>query len=235
MLKIGILCAADGELEPFISHINNCTESQIAKLKVYEGDINGLKIAALYSGVCKVNAAIATQILIDQYDIKLVINSGVAGGMRDDIDILDTVISAETIYHDVAEGTLTGYHPRMESEYFKTDRCLIQIAAAAVSDLPIKDKIKFGRIVTGEAFITNENRDIIVKTFNPLAVDMESAAIAHVCYANEIPFLSVRTITDNSAHDGGAHFELNFSAAARQSCEVTLSILDKLYENKGLF
>ena len=62
MQKIGILCAGDEELKPFLSYIGNIVVTEKAMLKFYEGNINGVSIVALYSGVCKVNAAIATQI-----------------------------------------------------------------------------------------------------------------------------------------------------------------------------
>ena len=62
-------------------------------LKFYEGQIQGIKVVVLFSGVCKVNAAIASQILIDVFGVDLIINSGTAGGMNPDLEIFDTVIS----------------------------------------------------------------------------------------------------------------------------------------------
>lgn len=48
----------------------------------------------------------------------------------------------------------------------------------------------------------------------PLTVDMETAAIAHVCYVNIIPFLAIRCITDTSEHSGVEHFEQNCKRAS---------------------
>ena len=42
MLKIGIICAGDRELEPFLQHIENCRISEKAMLKIYEGTVNGI-------------------------------------------------------------------------------------------------------------------------------------------------------------------------------------------------
>lgn len=95
MLKIGINCAGDRELEPFLLHIDNCKISEKAMLKIYEGTINGIDIVTLFCGVCKVNAAIAIQILIDCYNVNSVINAGTCGGMVNNLDIFDTVISTE--------------------------------------------------------------------------------------------------------------------------------------------
>lgn len=92
-MKNGIVCAGDKELEPFLPVIENCKITEKAMLKFYEGTINGIEVVALFSGVCKVNAAIATQILIDNFKVNIIINSGVAGGIDSNLNIFDTVIS----------------------------------------------------------------------------------------------------------------------------------------------
>lgn len=116
-MKIGLICAGDMEVAPFIPLIEDCKVTEKAMLKFYEGKINGVDIVTLFSGVCKVNAAIATQILIDTYNCDAIINSGTAGGMVSNLDILDTVISDEVAYHDVDEGILTEFHPWLDSIY----------------------------------------------------------------------------------------------------------------------
>jgi len=77
------------------------------------GRINEVDIVALFSGVCKTNAAIATQILIDTYNVDIIVNSGSAGGMNKNLEIFDTVISTEVAYHDVHKEILTKFHPWM--------------------------------------------------------------------------------------------------------------------------
>lgn len=79
-----------------------------------------------FSGVCKVNAAIAAQILVDVYGVDIMLNSGTAGGMNPDLKIFDTVISTEVCYHDVAADILTEFHPWMKSVFFKADPELIE-------------------------------------------------------------------------------------------------------------
>ncbi len=86
----------------------------------------------------------------------------------------------------------------------------------------------FETMVTGEQFIEDEKRNEIMQRFNPLSVDMESASIAHVCYVNQIPFLSIRTITDTAKHKGIANFESNCEKASKISCEITLGIIKSL-------
>ena len=60
----------------------------------------------------------------------------------------------------------------------------------------------WGRMVTGETFITDEGRQKINDKFAPFTVDMETASIAHVYNVNRIPFISIRCITDTDACRG---------------------------------
>ena len=103
-----------------------------AMLKFYEGTISDVEVVVLFSGVCKVNAAIATQILIDTYHVNTIINAGTAGGMNEKLEIFDTVISTEVAYHDVAPNILTEFHPWLETVFFKADQGLLSVAKKAV-------------------------------------------------------------------------------------------------------
>lgn len=230
-MRIGILCAGDREVAPFLPLIENGKASEKAMLKFYEGTINGAEAVALFSGVCKVNAAIAAQILIDTYRVDAIINAGTAGGMQQGLRILDTVIATEVAYHDVAPELLTEFHPWLDSIYFKTDEKLLAHSHKAVEKLGLQKSVCWGRMVTGEAFITEEGRDAINARFAPCTVDMETAAVAHVCYVNSIPFLAIRCITDDAAHSGKDHFEENCRAASQRACEITAALLTELRNN----
>lgn len=118
MYKIGILCAGDQEAEPFLRRLESSKNTQKAMLSIHEGTIEKMEIAVLYSGVCKVNAAVATQILIDTYGCAAIINAGTAGGIDPSLSVFDTVVSTETAYWDVAPDILTDFHPWMKSVFF---------------------------------------------------------------------------------------------------------------------
>lgn len=229
-MKIGILCAGDEELAPFLPVIAGCKVTERAMLKFYEGQIQGMEIVALFSGVCRVNAAIASQILIDFFKVDAIINSGTAGGMDPKLKLFDTVISTEVCYHDVAQDILTEFHPWMESVFFKADRELIRISEMAVGEMQRKERVFWGRMVTGEAFITDEGRGKINDEFAPLAADMETAGAAHVCYVNNIPFLAIRCITDTAEHSGIGTFEENCAKASEIAKDMTEALLKKMSE-----
>lgn len=226
MKQIGILCAGDTELAPFLEHMKGQQITEKAMLKFYTGTINHVNVSAVYSGVCKVNAAIAAQLLIDMFHVDLIINAGTAGGMKEGVQLFDTVISERVIYHDVADDILTDFHPWLKSNYFPADQELCAIARAY--SRRSKHPVLFGTMVTGEQFIEDEKREEIIQKFDPLSTDMETAGVAHVCYVNRIPFLAVRTITDTVTHQGIETFDQNCEAASEISAEIVLGILGQL-------
>lgn len=230
-LKVGIICAGDSELEPFLNHIHNCHITEKAMLKFYEGEINNIPVVVLYSGVCKVNAAVAAQILIDSYSVDIIISAGTAGGMEKTIKIFDTVISTQLAYHDVADDILVEFHPWLPSIYFNADEKLLAAAKKIVQNQAVNHPVIFGKMVTGESFIDKNMREIINKKYAPLSVDMESASIAHVCYVNNIPFISIRTITDTASHSGVENFEQNCDKASVISKDIVLALLEELKNN----
>lgn len=198
-------------------------------LKFYKGTIGDVEVVVLFSGVCKVNAAIATQILIDTYHVNIIINAGTAGGMNQNLEIFDTVISTEVAYHDVAPNILTEFHPWLETVFFKADQGLLNLTKMAVDKLEQNYKVYWGRMVTGEAFVADEGRQKINEQFEPLTVDMETASIAHVCYVNNIPFISIRCITDTATHSGTGYFEENCEKATSIAKDITVALLMELH------
>lgn len=233
-MKIGILCAGDEELAPFLPLIKDCKTTEKAKLKFYTGhigDMDDIEIVTLFSGVCKVNAAIATQLLIDEFDVDIIINAGTAGGMAEELEIFDTVISTELCYHDVAEDILIEFHPWMKSVFFAADSKLVQLsksAVAKISPMETMGRVVWGRMVTGESFISEEGRQEICEKFAPLTVDMESASVAHVCYVNNIPFLSIRCVTDTAKYSGIDNFDENCAKASSIAKDITLALLTEI-------
>lgn len=221
---IGIIGPSKEEIMPFIEKIEHKVMHERAMLKFHTGDYAGVSVVAVVSGVCKVNAAIAAQILIDRFDVTHIIITGVAGGLHDGLRIDDTVISSEIAYHDVKGENLTEYHPWMEDIYFKADRKLIEDGLEAVKTLDMQDRCQVGRIITGEYFITENERAGLIERFTPLCVDMESASVAHTCHVNGIPFLAIRSISDNANEHGTESFENNVESASL----VALSLVEAL-------
>lgn len=235
MQTIGIICACKSELKPFLARLKNQTITERAMLTFYVGDIGKAHVAAVLCGICKVNAALAAQVLIDTFHPDAVINSGTAGGMDPAVRILDTVIAERVAYHDVDDSILTEEHPYMDSVFFESDSFLLAAVKAhfqnqgayASQEAP---KVLFGTMVTGEKFIEDNLREEINSRFAPLSVDMETAGIAHACYVNSVPFLAVRTITDTAEHKGLETYSRNSCKAGEIAAALVMNLLQRLAE-----
>ncbi len=226
-MRIGIICAVQQELEPFLDIIQNREEIEKSMLTFHKGVVNKTESIALYCGVCKTNAAIATQILIDTFQCDVIINSGTAGGIAPFVKLLDTVISTECGYWDVAQGFIKKFQSWIDEDIWKSDSRLLKTAKDMVKKQNLSN-IHFGRMITGEQFIEDENRTEIKETFSPLSVDMETASIAHTCFVNNVPFISVRTITDTEQQSGLSNFAENLVKASARSCKVVEQLIKEI-------
>lgn len=227
-MRIGIIGPADDEISPFIERMANVEASTYAMLKIHVGTFNDIEVVALYCGVCKTNAAIAAQVIIDRYEVSHIFLVGVAGGIDSSLKIADTVIGTSFGYHDVKKHILTEYHPWIKDGYFYPTKEFDKIIDDIIKSQKYEDTIFKGRIVTGEAFISEDGREKIIDEHNPLCVDMETTSVAHVCYANNIPFFAIRSMTDTVDKPGIATFEENMESAARKSIDILIDILINL-------
>lgn len=231
-MRIGVIGPSETEIMPFIGKISNKEISEHAMLKFYAGDYEGVEVVSVFCGVCKVNAAIATQTLINKFDVTHIILTGVAGALNKQLEVGDIVISSEVAYHDVAHGILIEYHPWMEDIYFRADEDLLNLCKNISKSLLLSSKYHIGRIITGEAFITHNEREALIENFSPLCVDMESASVAHTCYANKIPFIVIRSMSDNADENGSKTFKNNIEIASLNSLKLVEGLIKKLSESK---
>ena len=141
MNKIGIIGAMEEEITLVKELMTDITVSEIAGLTFYMGRINDTDLVVVRSGIGKVNAAMCTQILIDRFEVKSIINIGVAGAIADDLGIGDIVLSTKLIEHDfdvTAFGHKKGVIPRMDSSVFIADDKLPIIAMHTVCMTHVK-------------------------------------------------------------------------------------------------
>ena len=216
-MKIGILCACPAEFAPYEKLISGKAVEHRGCF-VLEGKLCGRDAAVICCGLGKVNAAIGTSLLINDFSADRVVLSGVAGALAEGLHIGDTVMVTDTLYHDLDAGLLTGYHPSPIDPVFQCDPELIGLAKA----LPIH----FGRTVTGDSFIEDEGRTELIDRFHPLTCDMETAAAAHMCRTLGIPFNAVRAVSDTREESGLGSFEKNVAYAANRACDVLCKLIE---------
>ncbi|AHM56781.1 5'-methylthioadenosine/S-adenosylhomocysteine nucleosidase MtnN [Peptoclostridium acidaminophilum DSM 3953] len=229
---IGIIGAMDEEVDILKHHMKIDEISQMAGLEFCQGKMEGRNIVLVRCGIGKVNAAMCTQLLISVFGAAAVINTGVAGALCDELDVLDVVISTDALEHDF-DATGFGYKPgeipRMETSVFEADPILVEAAYKAGIDNGSGHKVMKGRVVTGDVFVSSKDvKDKLVDVFSGACTEMEGASVAHVCALNKIPFVIIRAMSDKA--DGSAH--VNYSefveAAAENSKDMVLSMLKSI-------
>lgn len=202
MVCIGIIGAMEQEVSALIRQMKDTEKKTLASMDFYRGNLWGQETVVVRSGVGKVNMAVCTQILVDVYEVDMLINTGIAGGLHPDIHVGDIVISSDAIQHDVdvtGRGFEPGVIPMMEKSVFKADPELIDMAREACEIVNNEVQCFVGRVATGDRFISdNELKKDIFRRFGGVCAEMEGAAMAQVAALNKIPFLIIRAISDNA-------------------------------------
>lgn len=205
---IGIIGAMDEELAILLELMEVERDVVKADMNFKIGTIDNKNIVVVRCGIGKVNAAICTQILVDDFKVDKVINVGIAGGIGKDVCPGDVVVGTSLVQHDV-DATNFGYElgqiPRLDTLEFKCDDNLVKLAKKACEG-HLEHKCFTGKIATGDQFIASVDKVRWIKeTFGAIACEMEGGSIAHVCYLNSVPFVVIRSISDNA--DNGAHLD----------------------------
>jgi adenosylhomocysteine nucleosidase len=221
-MKIAIIAAMTKELRLLLHLIEDQATVSINDTTFHTGKIAGHEVVALRSGIGKVNAAIATLTLIENFHPDLVINTGVAGGTGA-ANILDVVIPDRIAYHDVwcGPGTIPG----------QAADCPAYFECPLPADLVASLGAKQGVLASGDIFVSRrEEVDKIVALYpDAVAVDMESAAIAQVCHLKNVPFVCIRVISDTpGAADNISQYENFWEDAPQHTFETLSALLAKL-------
>ncbi|WP_353458345.1 5'-methylthioadenosine/adenosylhomocysteine nucleosidase [Staphylococcus coagulans] len=227
---IGIIGAMEEEIEILKSQIAELEEIKIAHTVFYKGLLNGKEIILTQSGIGKVNVAISTALLINEFKPAYIINTGSAGALQPGLSLGDVVISSEVAYHDAdarAFGYEIGQIPGMPATY-KADQELFKKVDKVLKSL--SQNGKEGLIVSGDSFIgTSAQRQTILASFpHALAAEMEAAAIAQTCFQFNTPFIITRAISDLADEEAGMTFEAFLKVASQSSSKMVSELVKEL-------
>ncbi len=229
---VGIIGPMEVEIDLLRSKMDIEETTDLGKLTYYEGELNGQQIVLVQSGIGKVNATVAAQTLVSEFDVDALINSGVAGGIHPDLGLGDMVISTETVHHDMdetAKGFKPGQIPDMDTRFFEADQKLINQAMKGTKELPDYVDVFKGRIATGDQFVASEEKTKwIYDTFNAYVVEMEGAAVGQVAYLNDLPYVVIRSASDDAGEEAASIQENFVEEAAKNSSHVIQQILKNM-------
>ena len=221
MNRIGIIGAMDIEVDALKEQMTGVTRVNKASMEFYQGKLNGKDVVVVRSGIGKVNAAVCTQILADVFEVEAVINTGIAGSLRNEINIGDIVVSTDALQHDmdaVEFGYPKGQIPGMKVFSFVANAALRETAVRVCQKVNPDIQVFEGRIVSGDQFVARaEEKNEIIKEFAGYCTEMEGASIAQAAYLNGIPFVVVRAISDKADNSATMDYP-TFERQAAQHC-----------------
>lgn len=228
-MKIGIIVAMEEEIKYLIKAFEHYELHEIASQKFYEGMIQGTEVAVVQSGIGKVNASIASSLLIEHFKVETIINTGSAGAIQTGLSIGDLVISTELAYHDVDNRIFNyqyGQIPQMP-EFYQADAELIH----KINDSSGEEiKVHQGLIVSGDSFVSSKAEIKRIKKYfpNALVTEMEGAAVAQTCYQFQIPFVVIRAVSDTADDTADIDFDEFVQLAGRRSAELVITFLKNI-------
>lgn len=225
---LAIIGAMEEEVAKLKEKLTEVSVETRARMDFCRGKLGGKEVVLVRSGIGKVNAAVCTQILADVYQAEAVINTGIAGSLKAEIDIGDIVLSEDAVQYDVDVtdfGHPVGQIPRVDTFSFPADPGLIRLAQDCCSRVNPHIHTFTGRVVSGDQFISDKSKKRwLIDTFGGCCTEMEGAAIAQACYLNGIPYLVVRSISDK-ADDSAT---MDYSAFEAQAIANSVSLLEEM-------
>lgn len=230
---IGIIGAMEEEVAVLKNDMEVEETVEKASMVFYKGKLYGRDAIVVRSGVGKVNAAVCAQLLVDCFDVDILVNTGIAGSLDARIDIGDMVISTDAVHHDMDAsifGDPVGQVPRMDIFAFPADEKLVEKAVKANESANPGIHTFTGRIASGDQFISSgEAKERIAGNFHALCTEMEGAGIAHAAYLNKVSYVIIRAISDkadNSATMDYPEFEKQAIAHSVALIRELLPMLD---------
>ncbi|MBE6157469.1 MAG: 5'-methylthioadenosine/adenosylhomocysteine nucleosidase [Firmicutes bacterium] len=227
MNRIGIIFAMKEELEATLEKLEVINEFKIFDLDFFECKYKDKTCVLVECGIGKVNAARCSQILIDNLEIDVILNVGVAGGISSFVNICDVVVADKLVQHDFDLRPFDyerGFIPKV-GKYINCDEYLVKLA----SEINIDNKISIGTIASGDIFVTEEMMGKKINDkFSALCVEMEGAAIAQICYLSNVPFLVIRSISDSPNGNNNITFDEFLDQSSKMAANFLIQLLNKI-------
>ncbi|HHU60675.1 MAG TPA: 5'-methylthioadenosine/adenosylhomocysteine nucleosidase [Natronincola sp.] len=211
--KVAIIGAMEEEVEALYQNLLNINEHEtnLPDLPVFTGILSEKEVIIARCGIGKVNAALATQYIINTFNPDFIINTGVAGGVSPKVRIADFVVGQSSLQHDFDAryfGYPMGTIPRLKTSVFLADSRMVELCIQAAGDELGQKRVHRGLIVSGDQFVASTEQKKSILEFFPdtMCVEMEGAAIAQVAHLNQIPHIIIRAISDQADNSAPKDF-----------------------------
>ena len=189
--------------------------------KVFVGNAYGKEIALIVCGVGKVNAALGAQILVSKFDVKSLINFGVAGGLNKNTELCAVyeIKQATQFDFDLTQlnGTKIGTLDEYQENYLKLQS--VKIKGLQKRTLATADRFNDSPV----------DYQLLTQELGADIRDMEGGAIVQAGYSAELPVYSFKAISDVAGSGSTTDQYLQNRATALQNLKGLLpDIFEKL-------
>lgn len=177
---------------------------------------------AIHSGIGEIAAAAAAELLIDRYEVELVVNFGVVGGLTEEMAQTKTCVVTKVVHYDFdisgIDPLLPAQYPGFESVYIPADEGLVEKACGICPEL--KPVI----CASADKFVGNEaDKTRLHKQYNADICEMESAAVLLTCRRNEVPCLMIKAVSDGLTGGGEEYYD-----ALQECASLCLAVTDRI-------
>ncbi len=241
-----LLGAMDEEIELLRQSLQQEKILIVHGLTFYQGKIGPHKVVIVKTGIGKVNATMTTAFLLQQFRPKRVIFTGIAGAIHPDLKPGDIVIGKQTLQYDfgqvtddslITRSTRNPIDRMLNPLFFKGDSLLLVSAQSAAQTTNFKKMnnqanlphIIIGTIVTGDLFVTSQTKAYeLRRKFNADATEMEGAAVAQICWQQQVPCLVIRSMSDKADNKAQESIQNFIKTAGYNSANLLINMLMKL-------
>ncbi|HEX7684325.1 MAG TPA: 5'-methylthioadenosine/adenosylhomocysteine nucleosidase [Trinickia sp.] len=223
---LGVLAALPQELGDLVEQMRAEGEMRTVTLgrrDYHVGAVHGVPCVVTLARVGKVAAAASASALIHVFGVDAMVFTGVAGGVGLGVRVGDIVVADALLQHDLDASPLFPRYevPLLDLTHFPAHAPLAEALAAACDRFVAEEgpalatrfglgqpRVHRGLIISGDRFVSSadEVRALAQALPEAMAVEMEGAAIAQVCYEHEVPCAIVRTISDTADDHATASF-----------------------------
>lgn len=235
-MRIGIIGAMESEVQNLLTRMEGVSYREQAGRRFAVGTLAGKEAVVVQSGIGKVAAAITAQILVDEFGVDALLNTGMAGGLDSRLAVKDLVIATAALQHDFditafghARGFMYGEDDQKPTLFVADAALCAKARAAAEAVLPAGSKAIDGIVASGDIFVDDSALKAQLRDgFGAAAAEMEGAAIAQAAVANGVPFVILRTVSDLAEHQANVSFDELEQYAGKLAGDITVALLADL-------
>lgn len=223
-----LLGAMDIEIREFLKRMEGKTPVGEGHFRFHRGRISGEEVLVGKTGVGKALSALTTQKIIDAYSPHGIIYTGLAGSLKPEMAVGDTLFARDCVQWDLDArifGFKRGKIPYTSYRFIQGDPDLLE---AASTYEPETGAAHFGRILTGDTFVKESGSDnftFLREELGGWAVEMEGASAALTAAVNNIPFLLIRIISDKADGLAPLSFVKVVKKASKLGCDAAVHVM----------